>query len=103
MKNHSLTHSSTEEHKPVATNSLTTHQLRLLTLAAKGMTYPEIAQSLGIDWKSVRNQLHKVRLKLGAKSTTQAVYIAFCDKSRQEEKDKQKLIEEIMDKVKELM
>ena len=87
----------------MATNSLTIHQLRLLTQVAKGMTYYEIAQSLGIDWKSVRNQLHKARLKLGAKTTAQAIYIAFCDKSRQEEKDKQNLVEEIMDRVKELM
>lgn len=56
---------------------LTEHQLRLLTLAASGMTHPEIAQVFGIDHKSVRYQLRRVRLKLGAKNTTHAVYIAF--------------------------
>ena len=85
----------------MATNSLTIHQLRLLTQVAKGMTYYEIAQSLGIDWKSVRNQLHKARLKLRAKNTTHAVYIAFCDKLRQEEEDKAKVVEETVDRVKE--
>lgn len=82
---------------------LTEHQLRLLTLAASGMTHPEIAQVFRIDHKSVRYQLRRARLKLGAKNTTHAVYIAFCDKSRQEEEDKAMLIEEIMDRVKELM
>ncbi len=77
--------------------------MRLLTLVARGMTYPEIGQVLGIGQKTVRNQLCKIRLKLGGKNTTHAVYIAFCDKLCQEEENKAMLIEEIMDRVKELM
>ena len=82
---------------------LTVHQLRLLTLAARGMTNPEIGQVLGIGPRTVRNQLRDARLKLGAKNTSHAVYIVFCDKSRHEEEDKAMLIEEIMDRVKELL
>ena len=82
---------------------LTEYQLRLLTLAAKGMTYPEIGQVLGIDPNTVRNQLRDARLKLGAKNTSHAVYIASCDKSRLEEEDKAMLIEEIVDRVKEVL
>ncbi|SDH21984.1 helix-turn-helix transcriptional regulator [Propionivibrio dicarboxylicus] len=46
-------------------NGLTQAETRVASLAAKGLSYKEIAREIGISPATVRNQLHSIYLKLG--------------------------------------
>lgn len=59
---------------------LTVRELELLRLFAKGATLSDIAESLGISYKTVANSSVKLRSRLGAKSTSELVRIAIENK-----------------------
>ena len=48
----------------------------VLTLAASGLTDARVAQLMFLSTKTVKNHLHHVYTKLGARSRTEAVVIA---------------------------
>lgn len=56
---------------------LTARELELLRLYAKGATLAEIAESLGVSYKTVANSSVKLRNRLGAKNTSEMVRIAI--------------------------
>jgi LuxR family transcriptional regulator of spore coat protein len=53
--------------------TLSPRELEILTWAAKGKTYWEIARILGIAYASVHTHIDRIRLKLNAVNTTHAV------------------------------
>jgi LuxR family transcriptional regulator of spore coat protein len=53
--------------------TLSPRELEILTWAAKGKTYWEIARILGIAYASVHSHINSLRLKLNAVNTTHAV------------------------------
>jgi LuxR family transcriptional regulator, transcriptional regulator of spore coat protein len=53
--------------------TLSPRELEILTWAAKGKTYWEIARILGIAYASVHSHINSFRLKLNAVNTTHAV------------------------------
>lgn len=55
---------------------LSTRQVSVLSLAAKGWTDFQIARQLGIATRTVRHHLEKARCNLQALNTTHAVAIA---------------------------
>ena len=55
---------------------LTRRQTQCLAYIVNGYTAHAIAQELGISIRMVRAHLESARLRLGAHSTTQAVYLA---------------------------
>lgn len=55
---------------------LTFYQSQILRLCADGMTYSEIGDQLGRDYRSISNAASRARTKLSAKNITQAVAIA---------------------------
>jgi DNA-binding CsgD family transcriptional regulator len=54
---------------------LTQSELYNLILLSEGYSQPEIAKARGISSETVRSQVRKARLRLGAKTVTQAVAI----------------------------
>ena len=56
---------------------LTPRELQVLTLVADGLTYEEIATTLGIGVETARTHLAKARDRLGAQSRTEAVAQGF--------------------------
>ena len=58
------------------TYTLTPHQCALLQCCAEGMSDKEIAAQFGIGLRTVKAHLAQIRGRLGARNTTQAVYIA---------------------------
>jgi DNA-binding CsgD family transcriptional regulator len=57
--------------------ALTKRQNECLQLLAAGLTARGIARRLGITERMVRKHLHGARLRLEARSTVEAVYIAL--------------------------
>jgi DNA-binding CsgD family transcriptional regulator len=58
-------------------NKLTDLQLRVLELAAEGLTQDEIAARLGVSVQTIKSHLKAIRLRLAARSTPHAVAIGF--------------------------
>lgn len=59
-----------------AKEHLTQQEIRVLTLIAKGLSYEEVSQELGITFSTVRNHLTSIVDTLDAKNPRHAVYIA---------------------------
>lgn len=57
--------------------TLTQREQQCLTLLAKGLRVEAIASSLGTAQQTVEKQIASARIKLGAKTATQAVVIAL--------------------------
>jgi DNA-binding NarL/FixJ family response regulator len=55
---------------------LSTQELRVLKLLAKGLVYKEIAVELGLSDSAVRSHLHGAYRRLGVKDRAQAVILA---------------------------
>lgn len=66
---------SAAPHDPPA-GLLSARELEVLTLAAAGLTDTQVAASLYLSTKTVKNHLHRVYDKLGARCRTEAVVIA---------------------------
>ncbi|HEY9101175.1 helix-turn-helix transcriptional regulator [Chitinimonas sp.] len=60
----------------VATPNITEKEQAILQLLSQGMQDKEIALSLGKSPQTIRNQLHTLYLKLGAKNRAHAVAIS---------------------------
>lgn len=58
-------------------SGLTTAELEVLRLLAKGMTQNEIADELGISRDAIKKRLERARVVLGAKNTSHAIAIAI--------------------------
>lgn len=63
--------------RPNRTNELTENELLVLTLAARGMTYAEIANIREVTLNTVKSQLDTIRNKLGARNLPHAIAIAY--------------------------
>lgn len=59
----------------VSMNVLTPREIQIITGFAQGMTRREVAESLGIQPSTVKTLNEKIRTKLGAKNTAEAVAI----------------------------
>ncbi|MBW2559827.1 MAG: hypothetical protein JRE40_03110 [Deltaproteobacteria bacterium] len=55
---------------------LTVRRRQLLERVAAGETYEEVAQALGIKQQTVRNEMHRLMRRMGARNRAQAVGIA---------------------------
>ena len=62
--------------KTIAPISLTTREIQVLHLLAAGYRNRTIAQKLFLSESTVKTHLHKINVKLGARSRTQALAIA---------------------------
>ena len=62
---------------PSAPNSLTTRQMEILLMVAKGLSNPEIARMFGISVDGVKNHLNAIFSKIDASNRTEAVAIAL--------------------------
>jgi len=58
-------------------SELTTRELEVLRLLAKGLSNREVGQQLGISENTVRNHVSRILDKLGAADRTQAVLLAL--------------------------
>ena len=56
---------------------LTPREIQILRMAARGMTHPEIAKKLFLTTETIKSHTKKVRAKLNAKTTGQAIAIAM--------------------------
>jgi DNA-binding NarL/FixJ family response regulator len=68
--------SGTREHMAAAPNTLTAREVEVLQALANGASTYEVARSLFISNKTVKNHLAHIYAKLGASSRTQAVAAA---------------------------
>lgn len=66
-------------HAPRAAHAtlLTDREIEVLALAATGLSDGQISHALYISYKTVRNHLHHVYAKLGARSRTEAVTVGL--------------------------
>lgn len=55
---------------------LTYRELQVLTLAAQGFLYKEIANRLGTKEQTVKNQMASVLVKMGTNNSRHAVHMA---------------------------
>jgi DNA-binding NarL/FixJ family response regulator len=62
---------------PTITSRLTKRELEVLGLLAEGLTQAEIASKLFISQKTVGSHIERILSKLGVRSRTQAVALAF--------------------------
>jgi DNA-binding NarL/FixJ family response regulator len=68
--------SGTRGHMAVAPNTLTAREVEVLQALANGASTSDVARSLFISHKTVKNHLAHIYTKLGASSRTQAVAAA---------------------------
>jgi DNA-binding CsgD family transcriptional regulator len=54
---------------------LTKRENEILDMVAQGMTNKQIGTQLGISWRTIKNHMKKIRVKLGAKNSAHAVAI----------------------------
>ena len=64
-------------HPPKASIALSSRELNVLSLVARGLSNKQIAIKLGISDKTVRNHLSRIFRKLDAGNRTQAVMNAM--------------------------
>lgn len=57
--------------------SLSPRQQQIMEMTTRGYTAKEIAGELGVSHQTVKNHLYEVRLRLGASTTAQAVYLVY--------------------------
>lgn len=57
--------------------TLTARQYDTLVLASRGMTAHEISQTLGLSESTVKEHLALARVRLAARSTAEAVAVAY--------------------------
>lgn len=62
--------------EPVPTQRLTSRELEILALIREGMSNKEIARSLSIQVSTVKNHVHNILEKLGARKRNQAAQLA---------------------------
>lgn len=62
---------------PAVASRLTKRELEVLGLLAEGLTQTEIADKLVISQKTVGSHIERILIKLGVRSRTQAVALAF--------------------------
>ncbi len=55
----------------------TKRQMQILSLVANGLTHKEVAKTLGTSASTVKNQMHNLLERVGAKSQAHAVFIVF--------------------------
>jgi DNA-binding NarL/FixJ family response regulator len=60
-----------------AKNCLTTRELQVLKLIARGETQQTVGEILGISLETARARMKTLRQKLGASTAAEAVYIAL--------------------------
>jgi DNA-binding CsgD family transcriptional regulator len=60
------------KNRPIS-GDLSPMEILTLKYASRGLKAPEIADALGKSYQTVKTQLESARLKLNAKTTTQAV------------------------------
>jgi two-component system, NarL family, invasion response regulator UvrY len=62
---------------PDALQDLSTRELEILRLLAEGRSLPQIADTLGIGYKTAANNCTRIKAKLGAASTAELIRIAI--------------------------
>jgi len=62
---------------PIADASLTTSEVQVLRHLAEGLSNPAIAERLGKQEKTVRNQVSSILSKLGVRTRAEAIVLAF--------------------------
>ena len=63
--------------KQLKTDVLTPREMEIITLSCQGLQYKEIAEMLGISFKTVDNIKSNIFHKLSVNSTTEVVIYAF--------------------------
>ena len=74
---HGVRASTNGTHPPAAAIALSTREINVLNLVARGLSNKQIAAKLGISDKTVRNHLSRIFRKLDAGNRTQAVMNAM--------------------------
>ncbi len=64
-------------HRPAAAVALSSREINVLNLVARGLSNKQIASKLGLSDKTVRNHLSRIFRKLDAGNRTQAVMNAM--------------------------
>lgn len=64
-------------HHPAAATALSSREINVLNLVARGLSNKQIANKLGLSDKTVRNHLSRIFRKLDAGNRTQAVMNAM--------------------------
>jgi LuxR family transcriptional regulator, regulator of acetate metabolism len=57
--------------------NLSEREMAILELLAQGMTGPEIAEELGLDWRTVKVHRYNAFRKLGVHTSTAAVAVCL--------------------------
>lgn len=60
---------------------LSKRERQVLELIAMGLEYREVGQRLGISFHTVRNHMHFLLARLGARNAAHAVYLHFATKT----------------------
>ena len=55
--------------------NLSKREIQMLTLISDGLTYPQIATSMGLSHQTIKNMTMNMRARLGAKNNAHAVKI----------------------------
>jgi DNA-binding NarL/FixJ family response regulator len=63
--------------RPTAGQALTSRQREVLLLVAQGLSREEAARVLGVSETTVRTQMARILVKLGARNRTEAVHRAW--------------------------